>query len=127
MTASGGPGLTASGKYGRGLRAGEGEAIAQFVQAGKRVPRRGEVGWSGEEIGGLENLGYVMSGNRNKRMNAVRLRKENQVYSEEEKRALAQFNYDEQVAREGRMMGHFKQMLASKGLMDGDSAADEAK
>ncbi len=108
----------AAGGYGGGLRPGEGSAIAQHIQAGKRVPRRGEVGWSGEEIGGLEDLGYVMSGNRNKRMNAVRLRKENQVYSEEEKRALAQFNYDEQVAREGRMMGRFKDMLAEKGLMD---------
>jgi len=115
--AAGAGGGRASGGYGGGLRPGEGDAIAQFVQAGKRVPRRGEVGWSGEEIGGLETLGYVMSGNRNKRMNAVRLRKENQVYSEEEKRALAQFNYDEQVAREGRMMGHFKEMLAAKGLM----------
>ena len=120
-----GLGQLSTGKYGGGLRAGEGEAIAQFVQAGKRVPRRGEVGWSGEEIGGLEDLGYVMSGNRNKRMNAVRLRKENQVYSEEEKRALAQFNYDEQVAREGRMMGHFKEMLTAKGLMS--DQADEAK
>jgi hypothetical protein len=60
-----------------------------------------------------------MSGNRNRRMTAVRLRKENQVYSEEEKRALAQFNYDEQVAREGRMMGRLKDMLAAKGMLEG--------
>ena len=31
----------------------------------------------------------VMSGSRHRRMNAVRIRKENQVYSAEEKRALA--------------------------------------
>lgn len=30
-------------------------------------------------------------------MNEVRLRKENQVYSAEEKRALALFNYEEKV------------------------------
>jgi len=30
-----------------------------------RIPRRGEVGWQGEEIERLEELGYVMSG-RNK-------------------------------------------------------------
>ena len=28
-----------------------------------------------------QELGYVMSGSRHKRMNAVRMRKENQVYS----------------------------------------------
>ena len=44
-----------------------------------RIPRRGEVGWQGEEIERLEDLGYVMSGNRHKRMNAIRIRKENQV------------------------------------------------
>jgi hypothetical protein len=27
-----------------------------------RIPRRGEVGWQGEEIERLESLGYVMSG-----------------------------------------------------------------
>jgi NF-kappa-B-activating protein C-terminal domain len=31
--------------YGGALRPGEGEAIAQYVQSGKRIPRRGEVGW----------------------------------------------------------------------------------
>jgi hypothetical protein len=45
-----------------------------------RIPRRGEIGWSGEEIEGLENQGFVMSGSRHKRMNAVRIRKENQVW-----------------------------------------------
>lgn len=30
--------------YGGALRPGEGEAIAQYVQSGKRIPRRGEVG-----------------------------------------------------------------------------------
>ena len=36
---------------------------------------------------------YVMSGSRHKKMNAIRIRKENQVYSAEEKRALALFNF----------------------------------
>jgi hypothetical protein len=31
--------------YGGALMPGEGEAIAGFVQAGKRIPRRGEVGF----------------------------------------------------------------------------------
>ena len=45
-----------------------------------------------------------MSGSRHKRMNAVRMRKENQVYSAEEKRALAMFNYEEKQKRESQVM-----------------------
>jgi hypothetical protein len=37
-----------------------------------------------------------MSGSRNRKMNAVRLRKEGQVYSAEDKRALAILNFEEQ-------------------------------
>lgn len=50
--------------YGGALRPGEGEAMAQFVQAGKRIPRRGEVGLTADEIENFETLGYVMSGSR---------------------------------------------------------------
>nr|CAD1825924.1 unnamed protein product [Ananas comosus var. bracteatus] len=74
--------------YGGALRPGEGDAIAQYVQQGKRIPRRGEVGLSAEEIQKFEGLGYVMSGSRHQRMNAIRIRKENQVYSAEDKRVL---------------------------------------
>ena len=31
--------------YGGALRPGEGEAMAAYVQSGKRIPRRGEVGF----------------------------------------------------------------------------------
>ncbi|KAI7991409.1 NKAP family protein [Camellia lanceoleosa] len=48
--------------YGGALRPGEGDAIAQYVQQGKRIPRRGEVGLSAEEIQKFESLGR--SGNR---------------------------------------------------------------
>ena len=75
--------------YGGALLPGEGAAIAQYVQKNMRIPRRGEVGWNGTEIEKLETSGYVMSGSRHARMNAIRIRKENQVYSAEEKRALA--------------------------------------
>jgi hypothetical protein len=77
-------------RYGSHLLAGEGEAMAAFVKEGKRIPRRGEVGLTTEQIDDFENQGFVMSGNRHKRMTAVRLRKENQVYTAEEKRALLQ-------------------------------------
>jgi hypothetical protein len=76
--------------YGSHLLAGEGEAMAAYVKEGKRIPRRGEVGLTTDQIDDFENQGFVMSGNRHKRMTAVRLRKENQVYTAEEKRALLQ-------------------------------------
>ncbi|KAG7402318.1 hypothetical protein PHYBOEH_000026 [Phytophthora boehmeriae] len=100
--------------YGKALLPGEGAAIAQFVQKNMRIPRRGEVGWNGEEIGNLENLGYVMSGSRHKRMNAVRIRKENQVYTAEEKRALALINFEEKQQRENAIMNDFKEMLTER-------------
>merc|ERR1719265_3130580 len=77
------------GSYGGNLMPGEGDAMAGYVQSGERIPRRGEVGMTADQIDKFEDLGYVMSGSRHRRMNAVRIRKENQVYSAEEQRALA--------------------------------------
>mgnify|MGYP005645576235 FL=1 len=96
------------------MRPGEGDAIASYVQAGKRIPRRGEVGLSAEEIESYEASGFVMSGSRHKRMNAVRLRKENQIYSAEEKRALAMFNYEEKQKRESQILADFRTLVQSK-------------
>lgn len=97
--------------YGGALLPGEGAAIAQYVQQNMRIPRRGEIGWSGKEIEGLEHQGYVMSGSRHKRMNAVRLRKENQVYSAEEKRALALITFEERQQKENKVVSDFRDML----------------
>ncbi|EHA8589228.1 NF-kappa-B-activating protein [Cocos nucifera] len=97
--------------YGGALRPGEGDAIAQYVQQGKRIPRRGEVGLSAEEIQKFESLGYVMSGSRHQRMNAIRIRKENQVYSAEDKRALAMFNYEEKAKREAKVMVDLQRLV----------------
>ncbi|ORY28236.1 DUF926-domain-containing protein, partial [Rhizoclosmatium globosum] len=36
--------------YGGQLLAGEGSALAAYVQEGKRIPRRGEIGLEAEEI-----------------------------------------------------------------------------
>ena len=38
--------------------------VRRRLQSGKRIPRRGEVGMSAEEIEQYEGLGYVMSGSR---------------------------------------------------------------
>jgi len=100
--------------YGGALMPGEGEAIAEFVQAGKRIPRRGEIGLTSEQIEEFEKLGYVMSGSRHKRMNAIRIRKENQVYSAEEKRALSLLNFEEKANKEKKLMADFRKYLQEK-------------
>jgi len=58
---------------------GEAAAMAAYAAQGKRIPRRGEIGLTSEEIAVFEVAGYVMSGTRHKAMEATRLRKENQV------------------------------------------------
>lgn len=68
-----------------------------FLASGKRIPRRGEIGLTSDQISGFEAQGFVMSGSRHKLMNAVRVKKENQVISGEEKKALLAFNVSEKV------------------------------
>ncbi len=50
--------------YGKNLLPGEGAAMAAFVAEGKRIPRRGEIGVTSDEIETFEKVGYVMSGTR---------------------------------------------------------------
>lgn len=38
--------------------------MAEYVKAGKRIPRRGEIGLTSDEIADFEKSGYVMSGSR---------------------------------------------------------------
>ena len=104
----------AGGDYGKALLPGEGQAIAQYVQQNLRVPRRGEIGYNADEIDHYEKSGYVMSGSRHARMNAVRIRKENQVYTAEEQRALALLTIEENKKKEAALMDEFKEMLAEK-------------
>ena len=105
------PQMSHATSFGKALRPGEGDAMAQYVQAGKRIPRRGEVGLTADEIAHFEELGYVMSGSRHSRMNAIRIRKENQVYSAEEKAALAMINYEEKALREQKVMADLKKLV----------------
>ncbi|XP_066267966.1 NF-kappa-B-activating protein-like [Branchiostoma lanceolatum] len=100
--------------YGHALLPGEGAAMAAFVQDGKRIPRRGEIGLTSDEIQTFEDSGYVMSGSRHRRMEAVRLRKENQIYNADEKRALANFNQEERSKRENKIMGSFRELIYNK-------------
>ncbi|KAF8791989.1 NKAP family protein CG6066 like protein [Argiope bruennichi] len=97
--------------YGKALLPGEGAAMAAYVAEGKRIPRRGEIGLTSDQIQAFEAVGYVMSGSRHRRMEAVRLRKENQIYSADEKRALAMFNREERQKRETKILSQFKEMI----------------
>lgn len=38
--------------------------MAAYVQEGKRIPRRGEIGLTSNEIEDFEEAGFVMSGSR---------------------------------------------------------------
>ncbi|KAF9537718.1 Integrator complex subunit 6-like [Mortierella hygrophila] len=100
--------------YGGALLAGEGSAMAAYVQDGKRIPRRGEIGLESDQIERYEHSGYVMSGSRHQRMNAVRVRKENQVISAEEKRALLIFNQEEKIKKDNKIINEMREMVASK-------------
>lgn len=102
--------------YGGALLPGEGEALAAYVQQNLRIPRRGEIGYTGDEIEKYEKSGYVMSGSRHARMNAVRIRKENQVYSAEEQRALALITMEEKQQTEVALLNDFRSMLKEKHL-----------
>ena len=85
--------------------------MAAYVNSGKRIPRRGEVGMSSDEITHYEEIGYVMSGSRHNRMNAIRIRKENQVYTAEEKQALAMFNAEEAKLKEQKLMAEMQALV----------------
>jgi predicted RNA-binding protein with RPS1 domain len=100
--------------YGGALLPGEGEALAAYVQQNMRIPRRGEIGYNSNEIDHYEKSGYVMSGSRHARMNAVRIRKENQIYSAEEQRALALITLEENQQKEAALLNDFRTMLKEK-------------
>ncbi len=100
-------------QYGGALLRGEGSAMAAFLQDGTdlRIPRRGEIGLTSDEIERFEQVGYVMSGSRHRRMNAVRMRKENQVISAEEKRGILKLQQEERERREAILREEFQQLL----------------
>ncbi|KAI0930074.1 hypothetical protein AcV5_006874 [Taiwanofungus camphoratus] len=103
-------------QYGGALLRGEGSAMAAFLRDGTdmRIPRRGEIGLSSEEIASFEAVGYVMSGSRHRRMNAVRMRKENQVISAEEKRGILKLQQEERERREVILREEFQQLVSEK-------------
>lgn len=100
--------------FGGALLRGEGSAMAAFLQDGTdaRIPRRGEIGLTSDEIASYESVGYVMSGSRHRRMNAVRMRKENQVISAEEKRGILKLQREERERREAILREEFGELVS---------------
>lgn len=115
--------------YGGALLRGEGSAMAAFLQDGTdvRIPRRGEIGLTSEEIAQFENVGYVMSGSRHRRMNAVRMRKENQVISAEEKRGILKLQREERERREAILREEFSELVNEKLKASATQVADPSK
>lgn len=103
-------------QYGGALLRGEGSAMAAFLKDGTdvRIPRRGEIGLTSNEIASFESVGYVMSGSRHRRMNAVRMRKENQVISAEEKRGILKLQQEERERREAILREEFQELVQEK-------------
>ncbi|KAF9483098.1 DUF926-domain-containing protein [Pholiota conissans] len=113
LTKKGGPKKVDERAYGGALLRGEGSAMAAFLQDGteSRIPRRGEIGLTSDEIAKYEDVGYVMSGSRHRRMNAVRMRKENQVISAEEKRGILKLQREERERKEAILRDEFSQLV----------------
>lgn len=88
--------------------------MAAYLQDGKRIPRRGEIGLDSEKIQQFEAMGYVMSGSRHQRMNAVRLRKENQVVTAEERRNLLKYSAEEKAKKESGIIAEFRELVEEK-------------
>jgi hypothetical protein len=93
---------------------GEAEAMAAYIAQGKRIPRRGEIGLSSDEITSFEKVGYVMSGTRHKAMEATRLRKENQIMTAEEKRMLSGFTHEQRKQKEDVVLQKMRTLIDSK-------------
>ncbi len=55
-----------------------------------------------------------MSGSRHKRITAVRQRKEAQVYTAQEKIAVAIYKYEQLIKKENLLMENLKRQLAEK-------------
>ena len=92
------------------------QLYSQIDQLGKRcIVRGGQIGLSNEEIERYESLGYVMSGDRHKKtFQPIKVKKEGQSYTAEEKRALAIYNLEEQQRRERNIINEMKYMWQNK-------------
>ena len=103
-----------NGEYGGQVDQGEAAAILPYIQSGKRVPRRGEIGLTAEEIAGYERAGYVMSGNRNVYMTTMRMKKEAAVIGLEEERRMRALAMEAKRRREAQLVESLRAMIPQK-------------
>ena len=85
-----------------------------------RALRRGEQGKSVAQIEKFHQAGFVMSGSRSSRMNAVREMKE--AESEENKKKELLKRVDDRSKNEDKIVDHFRQVLVDK--RRGDATKD---
>lgn len=88
--------------------------MRQYVESGQRIPRRGEIGLDQNKIMQYEASGFVMSGSRNARMNAVRVRKETQVVNAQDKIDLMKTKKEEADRKEGEIISQFREMVEER-------------
>lgn len=67
------------------------------------------------------------AGNRHKRMNAVRIRKENQVYTALEKKALALIQLEEKKQKDAALVADFRQLLEKRQQGQGGGEGEASK
>lgn len=109
-------------RYNVPMLPGEASAILPYIQSGKRIPRRGEIGLSSETISRFEKAGYVMSGSRNAYMTAMRMKKENAVMGVEEERRLRQLSMEAKKKRELEVIESFRTILEERKKHKEDSS-----
>ena len=100
--------------YGEALLPGEGKALAQYAANKMRIPRRGEIAHTAEEIDEFHRLGYVMSTDKHKTMAAVRQRKENQIRTALEEQELAIEQAEQLKREEEERVAQLRQKFAQK-------------
>uniref|UniRef100_A0A0N5CD04 Nkap_C domain-containing protein n=1 Tax=Strongyloides papillosus TaxID=174720 RepID=A0A0N5CD04_STREA len=100
--------------YGDNISRNEGAAFAAYISQGKRIPRRGEIGLTSNQILEYEKAGYVMSGSKSLKMEAVRIRKETQVMTAEEQALMKKHNIEAKKEEEKKIMEQFKLLIQKK-------------
>lgn len=105
---------TTGTKYDAPLLPGEASAILPYIQSGRRIPRRGEIGLTSDSIERFERAGYVMSGSRNAYMTAMRMKKENAVMSVEEEKRLLKLSVEAKRKHEEEVVASFRSIIDRK-------------
>lgn len=86
----------------------------EFLKQFKRVPRRGEIGQSAEEIQAAESLGYVMSGGRSKAAQLYVDRVQRQLHERDAAKREQQFRQVEDEISSKRLIADLTRYITEK-------------